>query len=112
MEHLSRKIFTTYEIVFAKKVSWQLLRKCIIEMEYLRAVGFGQNSLASLRSWIYKVILPVHELFLLHYFKNTYVTSFIELVPFTIQSRGNTYHYFFLNEEQDFMFLNMPQYRR
>ena len=50
MEHLSRKIFTTYEIVFAKKVSWQLLRKRIIEMEYLRAVGFGHNSLASLRS--------------------------------------------------------------
>jgi len=28
----------------------------IIEMEYLRAVGFGHNSLASLRSLIYKVI--------------------------------------------------------
>lgn len=50
-----------------------------IEMEYSRAVGFGHNSLVSLRSLIYKVIFA--HLSLLHYFKDTYVTPCIYLVP-------------------------------
>ena len=112
MEHLSRKIFTTYEIAFAKKVSWQLLRKCIIEMEYLGAVGFGQNSLASLRNWIYKVILPVHELFFCIILRTLMWPHLLTWFHSTFSLEATSTIIFFFNEEQDFMFLNMPQYRR
>lgn len=47
------EIFITYETVFAK--SFMATVSCTTEMQYLKAVGFGHNSLASLRSLIYKV---------------------------------------------------------